>query len=129
MPVTGEGYDHNGEMILFNQDNIAAFFQLDSSRDFWIGYENGGFSWPADVKFELIATLYLSTGEERQIELMYSESSNRYYVLFYRETGTYADANGEHLGQHPCRVFWITSEEYQALRASIGEPYDETHSN
>lgn len=119
-PVSGEGYDHHGELFIVTPEVGRYLSTLDTSNDFWVGYENGGFDRPSDETLELIATMYLSTGEERQIEITYSPTmTDRYYVYAFRDTSSYADRYGEHYGQHPCKVFWITAEQYSQLRQQL----------
>lgn len=120
VPVSGSGYDSAWNEYTLTADGIAAVLALDASRSFWVGYDHGGFT-PAYFESEenraLTLTLYTADGGERWVDI--TEHAGVYYVLPYAQTTAYTDANGEHMGTHPCAAFTLTESEYQAFMEAL----------
>lgn len=118
VPVSGVGYDSAWHEYTLTADGIAAVLALDASRSFWVGYDHGGFA-PAYFESEpaLTLTLYTADDGERWIDI--TETGGVYYVLPYAQTEAYADANGEHMGTHPCAAFMLAGDEYENLIAAL----------
>lgn len=118
VPVTGGGYD--GAFAEVTVTDTSAILNLPAGNSFWLGYERGGFA-PAYFESDpaLTLTLWTADGGERWLDI--TEHAGVYYVLAYANTQAYADANGEHMGTHPCAAFVLTGDEYADLVAALEE--------
>ena len=119
VPVSGGGYDAVFTEYTVTDAGIAALMALDTSSSFWVGYDSGGFS----VEFleatpALALTLYTADGRELWFDVF--EHAGVYYALPFATTTAYADANGEHMGTHPCAAFTLTADEFARLLAALG---------
>lgn len=117
-PVSGGGYDAVFTEYTVTDAGIAALMALDTSSSFWVGYDNGGFN----VEFleatpALTLTLYTADGRELWFDVF--EHAGVYYALPFAVTTAYTDANGEHMGTHPCAAFVMTEQMYRALISSF----------
>ncbi len=120
VPVLGEGYDSEWNEYVLDAAAIQAVLNIDAGRSFWVGYEHGGFAWTNDVEPVLTLTLYLEDGEERWLDIFWSEQTPEdYYALPFANTVAYADVNGEHFGTHPCAAILMTTAEYQSLLEAL----------
>lgn len=120
VPVTGVGYDAAFTEYTLTDAGIAALMALDTSDSFWIGYDHGGFDAAfMDADPALTLTLYTADGGERWIDI--TEHAGVYYVLPYATTTAYADANGGHMGTHPCAAFTISADAFARLLATMEE--------
>lgn len=121
VPVTGTGYDtQTWTDYRLDEQGIEAVLNIDTSRSFWVGYENGGFAWTDDVLPVLTLTFEMEDGDERWLDVFWSEQTPEiYYVLPFANTTPYADANGEHYGTHPCAAILMSATEYDALISAL----------
>lgn len=119
VPVSGVGYDAAFAEVTVTDAGIAALMALDTSSSFWVGYDNGGFN----VEFleatpALTLTLYTADGRELWFDVF--EHAGVYYALPFANVVAYADANGEHMGTHPCAAFTLTRAQFARLLAALG---------
>lgn len=118
--VAGGGYDAQFVEYALDVDTINALLSMPADESFWVGYENGGFEWPPDVRPVLTLTLVGVDGDERWIDVFWSEKTpERYYALPFPISTPYADSNGEYFGTHPCAAVVWTAVQYTALIAEL----------
>lgn len=124
VPETGLWYLHSEwEDHLMDSNAIQVAINIKADRSFWVGYENGGFDWRPDIRPVLTMTMYMVDGDDRWIEVYFSnQTPDVYYLLPYSNTDYYADANGLHPGYHPCGAFLLTVAEYENLVSSLRQP-------
>ena len=79
----------------------------DASADLWQGYESDHpFNQPDDAHQRWNLKLYLPDGTERWIVIYESaQTPQTYYTYVFVTTAPFADAQGQHFGNHPCRAF------------------------
>lgn len=116
LPVSGVGYD--AAFAEYVVTDASAIVNLPACDSFWIGYDAGGFA-PAYFESEpaLTLTLWMADGDERWLDV--TEHAGVFYVLAYAQTEPYADANGEHMGTHPCAAFTIDGAQFARLLDSL----------
>lgn len=115
-PTTGTGYDNTGQEYTLGTEAIRAVLDISTARSFWVGYEQGGFAWPANARPVLSLSMWLEDGGERWLDAYWSpDTPDLYYVLAFYRTDTYTDANGQHEGQHPCQAVLLTAADYDRL--------------
>jgi hypothetical protein len=122
-PVTGTGYDTDTWTdYQLGAEAIQAVLNINATRSFWVGYENGGFAWAHDVAPLLTLTFEMTDGSERWFDVFWSEQTpDAYYALPFANPTPYADSNGEHYGTHPCAAILMTGAEYRALLDALGD--------
>ena len=72
----------------------------------WVGYENGGWDYPDGIE-AMSFTRYWIFGKRDGVRfwvILYIGAEWSYGFTF-SNTEVYADANGEHIGQHPCYAY------------------------
>ncbi len=79
----------------------------DASANLWQGYQSAHpFNQPDDARQRWNIDLYLPDGTDRWIIIYESPATpGRYYTYVFENTVAYADKNGNHFGNHPCRAF------------------------
>ena len=117
-PVSGSGYDSAWTEYAVTDAGIAAIMALDTSRSFWVGYDNGGFD-AAFMDADPALTLTLTTADGREQWFDVYAGDGVYYALPFAVTEAYADVNGDHYGTHPCAAFVMTEQMYRALLRSL----------
>jgi len=76
-------------------------------RSIWIGYENGGFDVPDDLR---MAAQVRGRGERGEIMvwIYQSPSTPEYsYWFVFASIVPFADGDGDHYGVHPCGAFRV----------------------
>ena len=93
----------------FGPEQWTALQQVEG-RDLWLGYENGGWFTTGDER-----GAYKMIGEGYEIWVFYSPSRHEYDLLPFANTEIFADANGDHLGMHPCGGWAVERERIMRL--------------
>lgn len=76
-------------------------------HNIWLGYEQGGFAWPEDVKLMKWLRWGTSVGT-RHIWIVFSMSTpDMYYILPFVSMEISTDSEGKHRGVHPCGAFAV----------------------
>lgn len=84
----------------------------------WVGYENGGWDYPPGFK-EMEFARYWIFGKREGVRfwvILYVGAEWSYGFTF-ANTEVYADANGQHVGQHPCDGYTFDGREVIAALA------------
>lgn len=84
----------------------------------WIGYERGGWNYPPGFK-EMTFTRYWVFGKREGVRfwvILYIGAEWSYGFTF-SNTEVYADANGQHVGQHPCYAYEVDGRDVIAALA------------
>ena len=100
--VTVQTGNRNRPMTTAQLDALAAV----DGESIWIGYERGGWDYPDGFK-EMTFTRYWVFGKREGVRfwvILYIGAEWSYGFTF-SNTEVYADANGEHIGQHPCYAY------------------------
>jgi hypothetical protein len=96
---------------------IAAALAL-TGPSIWVGYDKGGWAWPVDTALE--AALQLAWRNRHTTHLyVYAAASTpevRYAVVF-KDMRRFADAKGEHMGEHPCGGYAVDADAIEAIYA------------
>ena len=90
---------------------LEALAQVDG-EDIWIGYERGAWNYPPGFKemtFQRYWVFGKRDGEWFWVVLYVGAEWS--YGFTFSNTEVYADANGEHTGQHPCFAFEVDGRE------------------
>jgi hypothetical protein len=84
----------------------------------WVGYERGGWAWPVDTALEAALRLTWKNRHETHVYIYAAASTPalRYAVVF-KDVRRFADAKGEHMGEHPCGGYAVASEAVEAIYA------------
>lgn len=121
----GTAYDPELNEVEVFGDAIEYLQLLPTEQNLWIGYENGGFSFPLDSTSVLNITLYTASGSELWIDILSHESTpGRYFVLPFETTEAYSDASGAHLGTHPCIAFEIDRDTFTSVLDHLELPHE-----
>lgn len=96
---------------------LQAIAEIDG-ESIWIGYERGGWNYPAGIE-DMDFTRYWIFGRRDGVRfwvILYVGAEWSYGFTF-ANTEVYADANGEHVGQHPCDGYTFDGREVIAALA------------
>jgi hypothetical protein len=105
------------------------------ARDIWLGYENGGFDMPSDVKIMYMVDFRVSENlipgplmyqgevlpellvvDDRALVIFWeSESSEEIFVFPFRSLTRTCTAQGEHCGEHLLGAYAVPSESVDEL--------------
>ena len=97
--VTVQVHARNRPLTSTQLEALAAV----DGESIWIGYAAGGWDYPPGFK-EMTFTRYWVFGKRdgEWFWVMLYIGAEWSYGFTFSNTEVYADANGEHLGQHPC---------------------------
>lgn len=112
--VTVQVHARNRPMTSAQLESLAAV----DGESIWIGYENGAWDYPPGFK-EMTFTRYWVFGKRdgAWVWVMLYIGAEWSYGFTFANTEVYADANGEHVGQHPCAAYALDGRDVLAAMA------------
>ena len=99
----------NGSHTL-TSEQVADLYTLEGYGDVWVGYDNGGWNVPVDIR--PLGRLYLWNDDtDRAMIWIYIADSmpGWTYWFVFDNMKPFADRNGNHYGIHPCGVYRVWS--------------------
>lgn len=115
------GADGKRANIRLDAEDIEALWALEG-ESIWIGYENGGWAYPADMAEMTFASYWVFGkygGEKFWVTLYVADEYALGFV--YDNTDPFADSNGEHMGYHPCGGWQLDVDSVMAVIEKLGE--------
>lgn len=112
--IDGEWLIHG----LRDEDRLITAAMALQGESIWVGYDAGGWSWPDDVELYVAVELHWRNRHNTWLYVYVSRTTpDVHYVQVFKDMRRFADANGDHMGEHPCGGYAVPVEMIERVYA------------